>query len=227
MKVMPTRIIPGGQLGDEVQQWRPPSMDQPVAKKGAGNEGQGSLLTADQLEQLQQAAHDEGFEQGRKEGFEYGHREALSEGRARIQAALQRFDELLTTLDTPLRQLDDQVERELLDLVIAMVRQLVRREVKSDPGQIIGVVREALAILPVASRNIRVVLHPEDASLVREIYDMGDAEQGWKLVEDPVLTRGGCRVLTETSQVDATLESRLAAIIAPLLGDERDGEAVS
>jgi len=44
-----------------------------------------------------------------------------------------------------------------------MVRQLIRREVKLDPGQIVGVVREALGILPISARNIRVVLHPEDA----------------------------------------------------------------
>jgi len=200
-------------------------MEQP----GAGHplaEGQGSLLTADQLEQLQKEAYREGFEQGKKEGFEYGHKEALNEGREQIRESIRQFESLLDTLDRPLQQLDDQVERELVELVIAMVRQLVRREIKSDPGQIIGVVRESLAILPLSSRHIRVVLHPEDASLVREIFDLSDADLGWKIVEDPVLTRGGCRILTETSQVDATLESRLAAVIAPLLGGERGQDQV-
>jgi len=219
-----SKIISGGGA-EQVQQWCPPSMEQP----GAGHpvpEGQGSLLTADQLEQLQKEAYQEGFEQGKKEGFEYGHKEALSEGREQIRESVQHFESLLETLDSPLRQLDDQVERELVDLVIAMVRQLVRREIKSDPGQIIGVVRESLAILPVSSRHIRVLLHPEDASLVREIFDLNDADLGWKIVEDPVLTRGGCRIQTETSQVDASLESRLAAVIAPLLGGERGQDQV-
>ena len=132
------------------------------------------------------------------------------------------FEALVSSLDTPLKQLDDQVERELVELVISMVRQLVRREVKADPGHIIGVVREALSILPVSSRNIRVLLHPEDAVLVHQIYEFSETELGWKIVEDPVLARGGCRILTDTSQVDATLESRLATLVAPLLGDERD-----
>jgi len=106
-------------------------------------------------------------------------------------------------------------------LGLAIVRQLVRREVKTDPGQIVGVVREALGILPVASRNVRVVLNPDDAALVREVYALSEGELSWKIVEDPVVARGGCRVLTETSQVDATLESRLAALIAPLLAAGR------
>lgn len=205
----------------EFEQWLPPNMmgrrEEQVEPEDAN-----ALLTAEQMEQLQKAAYDEGFEQGKKAGFEYGHKEALTEGRAKLVEAVEGIETLLQSLETPLQNLDDQVERELIELVIAMVRQLVRREVRTDPEQIIGIVREALSILPVASRGIRVVLHPEDAVLIRKVYELSEHELGWKIVEDPVLARGGCRVLTDTSQVDATLESRLASLIAPLLGDERD-----
>ena len=108
-----------------------------------------------------------------------------------------------------------------MTLVINMVRQLIRREVKLDPGQIVGVVREALGILPVSARSIRVALHPDDAVLVREAYALGEHDQKWQIVEDPVIQRGGCRIHTDTSQVDATLDSRLSSLIAPLLAGER------
>jgi len=179
-------------------------------------------LTADQLEQIHKAAYDEGFAQGKKAGFDYGHKESLVQGRAELAKQVERFEQLMQVLERPLQQLDDQVERELIEIVISMVRQLVRREVKTDPEQIIGVVREALSILPVSSRGIRVVLHPEDAALVRKVYELSENELSWKIVEDPVVARGGCRVITETSQVDATLESRLATLIAPLLSEERE-----
>jgi len=217
-----SKVLTGSEA-DRFEQWQPPSMGSPsVGEKAVHSGMRAPLLTADQLEQLQKDAYQEGFEQGRKEGFEYGHKEALVQGRKRLKEQTERFDALLTTLDTPLQQLDDQVERELIELVISMVRQLVRREVKADPGQVVGIVRESLAILPVSSRNIRVVLHPEDALLVRGIYELSENELGWKIVEDPVLAQGGCRVVTENSQVDATLESRLATLMAPLLGGERD-----
>jgi len=202
----------------EVTQWRPPH----VRKKGetAVEESRG-LLTAAQLDEIQKAAHAEGYEQGRKEGQAYGHREGLEEGRARIRERLDQLEELLNALDKPFEQLDQQVENEIVTLVISMVRQLIRREVKLDPGQVVGVVREALGILPISARNIRVVLHPEDAELVREAYKLGDHDQQWKIVEDPVIQRGGCRIHTDTSQVDATLDSRLSSLIAPLLAGER------
>ena len=216
-----SKVLSGNEIGEAIKQWNPPHMGQ-TAGAGSGSELSGSLLTADQLEQLQKQAYEEGYERGSKAGFEYGHKEALNEGRGLLQEKMQQIDQLLRTLDTPLQQLDDQLEHEVIELVIAMVRQLVRREIRTDPAHIIGVVRESLSILPVTSRNIRVVLHPDDAALVREVYDLSEKELGWNIVEDPVLVRGGCRVVTDTSQVDATLESRLSALIAPLLSAQRD-----
>jgi len=205
-----------------VTQWQPPN----VRRKGetSVDESRG-LLTAAQLDEIHKSAHAEGFEQGRKEGQAYGHREGLEEGRSEIKARLGQLDGLLNALDRPFEQLDQQVEDEIVTLMINMVRQLIRREVRLDPGQIVGVVREALGILPVNARGIRVVLHPEDAELVREAYKLGDHDQQWQIVEDPVIQRGGCRIHTDTSQVDATLDSRLSSLIAPLLAGERSRDS--
>jgi flagellar assembly protein FliH len=201
-----------------VTQWQPPH----VQRHGETPiEEAGGLLTAAQLDQIQQAAHGEGFEQGRREGQAFGHREGLEEGRAQVRERVERLDQIIGVLDRPFEQLDQQVEDEVVALVINMVRQLIRREVKLDPAQIVGVVREALGVLPVSVRNVRVVLHPDDAVLVREAYTLGDHDQKWQIVEDPVIQRGGCRIHTDTSQVDARLDSRLSSLIAPLLAGER------
>ncbi|MDJ0740274.1 MAG: flagellar assembly protein FliH [Gammaproteobacteria bacterium] len=218
------QVIPADQA--KVTQWQPPH----VHRHGEAAIGESrGLLTAAQLDGLRNAAQQEGFEQGRKEGQAYGHREGLEEGRSAVQERVARLDTLLQALDRPFDELDQQLEAEVVTLVISMVRQLIRREVKLDPGQIVGVVREALGILPIGARNIRVVLHPEDAELVRDAYTIGEHDQKWHIVEDPVIQRGGCRIHTDTSQVDATLDSRLNSLIAPLLAGERlrDGGADS
>ncbi len=71
-------------------------------------------------------------------------------------------------LAKPFDELDAEVERELLTLAMALARQIVRRELKTDPTQIIGIIREAIAALPVAARDVRVHLHPEDAAVVQQ-----------------------------------------------------------
>jgi flagellar assembly protein FliH len=213
-----TQVIRGG--GAEAQQWQPPHVRKHGEAATSSDNAHG-LLTAAQLDEIRKAAQAEGFEQGRKEGMAFGHREGIEQGRSEVKAKVEQLDLLLGTLDKPFEELDQQVENQIVTLVISMVRQLIRREVKLDPGQIVGVVREALGILPISARRIRVMLHPEDAELVRSAYTLGEHDQKWQIIEDPVIQRGGCRIHTESSQIDATLDSRLNSLIAPLLAGER------
>jgi flagellar assembly protein FliH len=133
---------------------------------------------------------------------------------------------LISSLARPLDLLDARVEEELVALTTALVRQLVRREVRTDPGVIVTAVREALSVLPLSAREITVKIHPDDAELLRELYPEHAVEggPGWRLVEAPAITRGGCVVLTSASEVDATLERRLAAAIRHVFGGDRSAD---
>ena len=176
-------------------------------------------LTARQIEELQQQAREEGFQQGRREGLEAGKKE--------IRTRVHELDTLMQTLAKPLEQLDARIEEELVQLALAVAKQLVRREIKTDPGQVLAVVREAMAALPLAARNVRLHLHAEDATLVREMLALSDSERGWKIIEDPVLSRGGCKISSDTSQIDASVERRLHTVIASVLGDQRETDTES
>ncbi len=199
-----------GEATSECQAWHVPE----VTTAG----GQHSRpMTARQLEEIQQQARQEGFQQGLQEGRDAG----LKQFRERIQY----LDKIVQALDTPFEELDETVERQVAQLAMLVARHLVRRELKSDPDQVIGVVREALSALPVAARDVRLALHPEDAALIREAMSLQEAKQNINVVDDPVQSRGGCRVLTETSQIDATVETRLNAVIAAVLGGQRSSDS--
>ncbi len=170
------------------------------------------LRTRKQQVQNEQDAYQQGFNQGYNEGLEKGQKE-ISEHIAYLQS-------LMTTLSMPLLDLDKQVVDELVELSMAVVRQLVRRELKISPGEVVAVVKEALSLLPVTTGDVRLELHPEDAALVRSALLGPDGEAPWQIVEDPVLSRGGCRVSTNTSRIDATVENRINAAIAAVLGGE-------
>ena len=143
---------------------------------------------------------------------------------AQLDAQAQRLQALLDLQARPLARLDADIEQQLAELAIAIARQLLRRELKTDPSQVIAVVRETVGLLPAAARDVRVILHPEDAALIRERLVARETHQAWQLVEDPMLGRGDCRVATDTAQIDARIENRLNATIAALLGDERAQE---
>lgn len=191
------------------------------------------VLTAKDIEAMQQQACQEAMAQGRQEGREQGYREAYEKGRRQgyadgleeCKALSVRLDSIIVALNEPFLELDQQVEHELVALAVALARQLIRRELRTDPGQIIAVVREALAILPANARKVSLHLHPDDAELVRTTLSLEDGGQRWKLIDDPLLTRGGCRVTSEASAIDASVEKRLAAVIAKAFGGERGEDA--
>ncbi len=142
---------------------------------------------------------------------------------AELNARIANLDSILRQLAHPLRLLDAEVEEALLALAVAIGSQLARRELHADPAQVIAVVREGLQQLPLGARDVRVRLHPQDAAVVRERLALPAGEGAWQLVEDPTLTRGGCLIQSEHSRVDSRLESRIQALVAAAMGDERTG----
>ena len=184
--------------------WDAPALD------GASDAG---FLTASRLEELQKQAYDEAYELGLKEGRQSGEEE--------VRRRVDRFDQLLIALSRPFDQLDESVEKQLVELAMTVVRQLFRREIKMEPGHVIGVVRDAIKLLPAASREVCVHLHPDDAALVRDSLALADGEQAWSIAEDPLIARGGCRVTTDNSEIDAQADTRVSAIINAISGDER------
>ena len=160
-------------------------------------------------------------------GYAAGLAKAQSEAQGRLAALdahLLQIDSILQLLSRPLQDLDAQVESELTQLALAVGKQLARRELSIDPAQVIAIIRESLGQLPVAAREVRVHLHPEDAATVREKLAAPTTERAWTLVEDPTLSRGGCLVRSETSQIDARLEARVHAVMTSTLGEERAAE---
>ena len=191
------------------------------------------VLTVEEIDSMQNQAYKEasaqGREEGKKEGYKAGFDEGFKEGSKKgydenLQLLKQQAEKLAGIMDLlsePLQTLDERVEKQLVSLAMGVATQLVRREIKSDPGQVVAAVREALAVLPVSSQSISLFLHPEDASLVRSALALDEISPPWKIIEEPLITRGGCKVDTEVSHVDATVENRLSTVIASVLGGER------
>lgn len=215
MSSSPKSRLINGASGEEYVSWQPPRVrNEADTRQDAHKQREQHKLTADSLQKLQKQAYAEGFAQGREAGMQAAGKE--------IEGRLAHLDRLIQTLQTPLHELDENVIREMVELSFLIAKQLVRRELRTEAGQIVSVVREALALLPSATRNVRVLLHPEDAVRVREAFALSDHDQRWQVVEDAALTVGGCKIVSDNSSIDVSVESRLNAVIAQVLGGERE-----
>ncbi|MGQ0658916.1 MAG: flagellar assembly protein FliH [Chromatiales bacterium] len=221
MKRRAPRILSRDAVG-ECEIWDLPAVEGHITA-GAGGET-ATPLTARALEEIQKQAYHEGFNLGRRAGREAGQREVRVELERTYQHRLDSLASLLATLATPIENLDEEMERSLVEMAILIARQLVRRELKTSPDEIVAVVREAIASLPVSSRHVRIHLNPEDVEIVRRALSLGEMQEHYAIEEDPIVSRGGCLLETATSFIDATVEARLNAVIAGVFGGVREGE---
>lgn len=172
------------------------------------------------LREEERRAYAEAEAAGKAAGMAAARRE-LDAMRAALDERARTLQSMLDALARPLAHVDDQVHEQIALLAVRVASALARRELRADPSQIIGIVRDTVALLPASSRGVRVALHPEDAALVRERLAVSGPEAAWSIVEDAVLARGDCRVHTDYAQIDARLETRLTEAITALLGDAR------
>lgn len=200
----PLRVVSREQLQD-VQRWDMPAMNPPAVHAGST-----SRPTVADLESIGDEARREGYEQGMAEG----RRAARDE----LQRQLQHLRKLCDALARPLEDVDVAVERQLAELAMLVARGVLQTELRLQPEHLLNVVRKAIGALPAATTGIDVVVHPQSAALLRDGLTEAE-ERGWRIVEDPQLKPGDCRVAGADSRIDASIETRLAAMVEAALDE--------
>jgi flagellar assembly protein FliH len=177
-------------------------------------------LTLEELESIRQEAYNEGFAVGEKEGFHSTTLKVRQEAEVALTAKIAGLEQLMANLFEPIAEQDTQIEKSLVDLVQHITRQVIQRELAIDSTQIEHVMREALKLLPLGVGNVRLYVNPQDFEQVKALRERH--EETWRIVEDESLLPGGCRVETEHSRIDATIETRVTQVMAKLFDQLHD-----
>lgn len=201
----------GRDEASQAERWPLPELQAAAAAKQPR-----AMASVHRLQDLEQQAREEGHAQG------------LLQGRAAAQLEFAQqvahVSAVLDALAKPLDDVDAEVEQDIAQLAMAVARQLIRRELKTAPDEVIACVREALAALPAAAREVRVSLNPEDAVLIRSHLGEGHVARAWELLDDPLISRGGCLIHSDHSRIDARVDTRLARVIGAVLGGQRSAD---
>jgi flagellar assembly protein FliH len=147
-----------------------------------------------------------------REGRAAGHAQGLAEGRAEMQ----RLASLTRSLDAHLAHFEDRYSESIADLALEIARQMLRGEPVVLREALLAVVRDSLRALPEGMRRPRLVLHPADVDLVRGQLGEELARANWGILEDHRIEPGGCRIESESGDVDATLAARWKRLAASL-----------
>jgi flagellar assembly protein FliH len=147
---------------------------------------------------------------------ERGYHDGRAEGTAEVRTHAEVLRLVAAAASVEVRALEAQLAADVLDLALAVAKQVLRAELRVRRDAILPVVREAFAQLPHGGGASQLVLHPEDAATV--LAELGDELEalGVALSEDTRTERGGCRLLTGGAEVDATLRTRWRRVVAAL-----------
>jgi len=164
---------------------------------------QGRLKAAE----IEKEAYEKGFSEGERAGRETGEK--------MVEAVLKQYTRTLEELKGLRRNLLTSSEREVVRLSLEVAKKVVKREACVDEELILALVRVALSRL--ADQSVMTVrVNPKDCQSILHHRESPGHRDSWhdgiKLVEDPLITRGGCLIETESGLIDARVEEQFREI---------------
>jgi len=188
------RFIPREELQDFAS-WKPGAFGGATAATAPDSAAQQAVTHA-----ARQAGYQEGYRDGLV-ALDNFKRSVLQQNSAQFGALLQQFDEQLDALEL-------DMAGALARVAASIAQQVVRDEMIARPERIARVAQEAVEAVLLSARHIVVQVNPEDLALVEQGASDAIAARGARLVSDPGIERGGCRVLSDVGTIDARIGAR-------------------
>ena len=210
-----SRFIPGEEIA-EVAQWNFGAVDT------------ASLQIAAQAKAHQQArdlARDDALKQeGYAQGFAQGHAHATLQAEQQVRdfttnqgaEAARNFAQLLERAEQQLSQSQQVMAQGVLELACELALQVLRHEMSVNPNVLQPVIREALGLLALDSKNAVVRLNPLDLEVLQDTLQTEFAALSLTLIADPSVEPGGCLIASAGSVVDGSLDTRWRRAVANL-----------
>ena len=139
----------------------------------------------------------------------------LEVGRNAVAEALQRIEDAH-------KQMVNDLTARAVELATLLAKRVIARELHTQRDIVVDLVREALDVLNSRDR-IRVHLGSEFAVMQNALIEHYSAMSTLiDVIVDETLPAYGCVVETDVGSVDESIESRLAALLDSIAGNEED-----
>ena len=150
----------------------------------------------------------------RTQGYQDGYRDGLvaleSFKQSFASQTSHQIGQVVLALDTELGALEQQLASSVARVATELARQVVRGELSMRPALVAQVAREAVNAVLMSARQITVMLNPDDHALVAAGCEEALSARGARLLSQPSIARGGCRVESDAGVIDARIQARWA-----------------
>ena len=171
----------------------------------------GSITTA----QLNEQAYQRGFLEGREKGMIDAENQWRALGEKKIEPVLINLQEVLFQLNNIRKETYQEIEKEVVELALAIARQVICQEITLNRDIVVCVAREALAKVEDPGR-VKIKMSPSDLKFIKEtrsqLSDLIDNIDNVTLEAEENIQSGGCIIETDLGEIDARIERQLQAV---------------
>ncbi|MHB1677046.1 MAG: flagellar assembly protein FliH [Sulfuriferula sp.] len=208
-------MIPKEQL-TAYQRWEMASFDEAPGQHSSAADS----TAAEELKVIREQARRDGYTAGLSEGYQAGYNEGtqsgLSESRVAAHQLTTQLNNIIVQYNEALAQADKQIAADLLNLATSFAHAMLKTALPIHPELLLPVISAAIRDLPALQRNTKLILNPGDVERVKEHLHEELAQHGWNIIEDPQIEAGGCKIESNSNQLDATLATRWQRLAAAL-----------
>lgn len=168
--------------------------------------------TEEELAQITEEARQKGY----KEGYEAG----WKEGKVEVDRLVGRIHTIIEKLIQKRMEIIEGAETQLINLVLLMVKKVVKVISENQKNVVISNVIQALRKLKTRG-DVVIRVNLEDVQLTtehtKEFIRMIENLRSVSIVEDTTVDRGGCVIETDFGEIDARISSQLHEIEEKIL----------
>jgi len=178
---------------------------------GTCNIRKGSISTA----QLNEQAYQRGFADGREKGIIDTENTWCALAEKKIEPLLISLQEVLLQLNNIRKETYRKIEKEVVELALAIAKQVICQEITIDKEIVVCVAREALAKVEDPGR-IKIKMSPSDLRFINEtqsqLSSLVENFENVTLEAAESIQNGGCIIETDLGEIDARIEKQLQAV---------------
>lgn len=173
----------------------------------------------------------EGYEQGLEEGRVAGREQALADAKQEFEkqhtGLVQACQQIITEINKDRVQWKAMARQDLVELAMAVGRRVARTVGERDREVVLANLDEAIQLAGTRS-EVTIAVSPIDAEAARtfaqSLMDMREHWDSIRVIEEPDITPGGCRVHWSSGAVDGSLETQLDRIENALRNSVQGGQ---
>ena len=207
-------------LQNHCQTWDLKSFDDINDAQKTNHENSPDHLTSSDIEHQNNADKAQGYQSGFDQGYADGLEQGLAQGfeqaslkaeeeYSQLQVQLsEKFNALFNVYENDLNNARENIATEILEFSLYLTQAMVNTALKIQPELLITIIEQSLNALPCLEFPAKLHINPLDAPLVDETLGQELTQSGWKIIKDPNIEPGGCKINTATNEIDASIATR-------------------